>query len=110
MVAVAPAVGDEILAEHDEGARRDDAGQRLRDAHRADVGVDGAIEREVLGQRVDEHQRIVDVRADHCLLGARLREPETTVGRGRQLAREEALGQQVAQHGCVGLVRVCRES
>jgi hypothetical protein len=70
--------------------------------HHADVGVDRAIEGQVLRQRVHEHQRVVDVRAHDRLLGARLREAQPALRRRRQLAREDGLRKEAAEHGGAG--------
>src|SRR5437868_7043749 len=99
----AAAIRHQVLAEHDERARGDNARERLWNRHFADVGVDGAIEAHVFGERVDEHQGVVDVRANDGFLGACSGEPESAFGRGLELAAEDALWKQPAkkgEHGC----------
>ena len=61
-------------------------------SHDANVGVDRAIEREIFGERVDEHQRVVHVRADDRLFRSRLREPNAALGGRVELAREQRFG------------------
>src|SRR6476620_6617509 len=43
--------GHQFLAEDDQRPSRHGARQRLWNAHHADVGIDGAIEREIFGKR-----------------------------------------------------------
>src|SRR5690242_19390859 len=74
----------QVLAEHHQRARRDDAGQRLGDAQLAHVRLDRPIEGEVLGERVDEHERVVDVGAYHRLLRTRTGEAQPPLGAGAE--------------------------
>ena len=86
-------------------AGRDGAGERLGDGHLADVGVDRAIEGHVFGQRVDEHQRVVDMGPDDGLLGAGLGKAHATFGRRLELAAEDAFWEKAfekAEHGTRG--------
>jgi hypothetical protein len=83
----AAAVRHEVLTEHDQRAGRDRAGEGLGDGHLADVRVDRAIECQIFGERVHEHQRVVHVRADRRLLGAGLREPQPPLSGGSSFAR-----------------------
>ena len=88
-------IGHEILAQHDERACRHGAGERLWNRHLADVAVDRPVEGHVLGQRVHEHQGVVDVRANDRLFGARLRQAETPFSRGLELMPENPVRKQV---------------
>ena len=71
-----PAERHEIASKVDQRARCDGARERLRDPHHSNVGIDRAVEGQVLRQRVDEHEGVVDVAANDRLLGARLRQPQ----------------------------------
>jgi hypothetical protein len=86
----APAIWDEILTEHDQSTCRYGAGQGLWDRHFTNVRIDRTIERQILGQRVDEHERIVDVSANDRFFGARLSELETPLGGGLELTTEDS--------------------
>jgi hypothetical protein len=79
------------LTEHDECSRRDSAGEGLGDRHLANVRLDGAIERQIFGERVDEHQRVVDVRPNDRFLGSRLGKPQPALGGGLELSAKDAL-------------------
>ena len=56
------------------------------------------IEREILCQRVYEHQRIVDVRANDRLLRSRLRKAKPPFSIGIQLSSENRLRKQSTEH------------
>ena len=86
------------LAENHQRPRCHGARQWLRNAHDADVRVDGAIERQVFGERVDEHQRVVDVRTNDRFLGPRLREANAAFGGRVELPREQRFGKQPSEH------------
>jgi hypothetical protein len=88
----------QLTAEHDEHTGHHDRCQRFGHGHLADVRVDGAVEGQLLGQRVHERQRVLDMRAHQRLFGARLRQPHAAVGRRRQLAGEERFGKDVVEH------------
>lgn len=99
----AAAIRHEILPEHHEGSRGDDARERFRDRHLAHIGIDGAIEAHVFGERIDEHQRVVDVSTNDRFFGARSGETQTAFSRRFELAAEDALWEQPAkesEHGC----------
>ena len=73
-------VGNEILTEHDECSRRNSAREGLGDRHLADIRLDRAIERQVFRECVDEHQCVVDVRANDRFLSSRLGKPQPPLG------------------------------
>jgi len=53
---------------------------------------------ELLGQRIDEHERVVHVGADDRFLGARLGQPEPSFCGIRQLSREERFRKEYTEH------------
>ena len=55
--------------------------------------------RQIFGQRVDEHQRVVDVRADDRFFGARLREAQAALGGGLELAAEDSFWEETTEKG-----------
>src|SRR5690349_10770963 len=98
----APAIRNQVLTEHDERARGDRARQRFGDRHLANVRVDRSVEREILGERIDEHQCVVDVRPNQRLLSARLCEPESPLRGWLELASEDGFGKKPSkesEHG-----------
>jgi len=93
----ATAIRHQVLSQNDQRSRRHGAGERLRDRHLADVRIDRAIEGEILGERVDEHQGIVDMSANDRLFGPRLREAKPPFSGGLQLAREDCFGKEASE-------------
>ena len=93
----ASAIGHEILTEDDKGPSGDGAREGLGDGHLADVGVDGAVEGEVFGEGIDEHQRVVDMGADDRLFGASLGEAQPSLRGGLELAREDRFREKPAK-------------
>ena len=58
-----------------------------------------AIEGHVLRERIDEHERVANVRLDHGLFGPSLRQPHPSLRPFVELAGEESLGEDPAQDG-----------
>jgi len=81
-------------AEADQGARCDRGSERLGNSHDSDVRIDRPVERKILGQRVHEHQRVVDMSADDRLFRPRLGKTQATLGVWIQLAAEDRLRKQ----------------
>src|SRR4030088_1786302 len=92
-----PAERHQIATQMDERSRGDSARQRLRDPHHSNVGVDRAVERKVLGQRVHEHECVIDVTADNRLFGAGLGQTKPSLRVRIQLAAEDRFREQISK-------------
>ncbi|MEP7343906.1 MAG: hypothetical protein ABI877_01505 [Gemmatimonadaceae bacterium] len=86
-----------VLPEHYQHTCGHRAGQWFGDVHNPDIRVDGPIEREFIGEGVDEEQGVLDVSFNECLFGTRLGKAEPAFRRLIQLPGEERLGKERAQ-------------
>lgn len=89
---------NEVAAKAYKRARRDGAREGFRNSHDSDVRIDRSVEGQIFSESVDEHQRIVDVRADDRLLRTRLREAQTSLGVRVQLSSKDRFGEQATKH------------
>ena len=94
----APAERNEITSETHERASGDGGRERLRNPHHPYVGVDCPIEGKILREGIDEHQRIVHMCANDCLLSPRLRKAKPPLGVGIQLSSENRFRKQSTEH------------